>query len=163
MLLVLIVSVDITWLRWFVAHKRSAFGFEPMGLDFGIVPTGSLFVLVGSLAMSRRGQRRAFAAGFAICGSVALATYIASCFLAADFTGRILRRLYEPTAAFTGIERIEPAADTISPADTVQLRADHVGLGPSVGPPGLDRHRGRPSLRVQGASKGFAYERSMSG
>ncbi len=104
-----VAGADFSWARWFIRHKRSMFfGSSPMGLDFGIVPMGSILVLCGVHIACRRGKVASHTWGFFLSGSAVLVGYgtVAACAPNLIIPG--LRRIYARTTQLTGVEELEP-------------------------------------------------------
>jgi hypothetical protein len=106
---VVVLALDFAWFRAFISHQRSLFGFAPMGLDFGIVPMGSLLAVLGGHVAWHRRDFRPFATGFLVVGTTVLMVYGVLCLKIPAATGRAVAFLYEITLHLTAIESWEPA------------------------------------------------------
>lgn len=83
---VVVAAADFAWLRYSFEHARSIFGFEPIGLDLGVMPMLSVIVVCLAHTLSRRFRVGPFLAGFVRTAIVVQAAYLAACSTRLDWS-----------------------------------------------------------------------------
>jgi hypothetical protein len=76
-LVVLVIGLDLYWIRHDLQSAQSMFGLTFMGLDFGIIPMANLLALGTFRIFMRRGRPLPFTTGFTLAGAVCWLIYIA--------------------------------------------------------------------------------------
>lgn len=99
----LILAADLAWLRWFLIQgRRSLFGFYPMALDLGFIPSASVLAMSGYLVASRRKRSGQFLVGFTTGLSLGLIAYLACCLAVPDAIDRTLKSIEPAVNGWSG-------------------------------------------------------------
>jgi hypothetical protein len=77
MLAVLLLSVDLAWIRLVLPQYRSAFGLKVAALDAGVVPMANLVIVGLYFVITGSARKRSFALGFTCTGICTLIVFLA--------------------------------------------------------------------------------------